>query len=431
MIELIQTYLIVSIIIYFFPFLLSLLTGNRTGAVFVMNFFLGWTFIGWVWALIWAVTPDRKRDQVIVHNHLPNEKVTVDKEKVIQEPASYEQIDKASLLNQLSQLHSLREKNVISEEIYEQERQTILNKLQPQKQSTKKEFAAETIVQQPPFEPQIIQDEIYDSEYELLFQKKKWYQKPLFWITSTAAILAAVGFSFFKSSHSNYLPEPYANTAIYKLDTVINNIDISGEQYNMKALYEKRQPINISAQDEEDYQAITFLFFKGNKKEPQLIKKISLEQGAYINYYVYKGQNQNLNERGKAYLLVNKSFGGSGSSSEVYSINNQHEHLSIDKIFDCSGELDYIIYNNNDDEILLLKGIWGDNESHFSNHRYTIKKYIYQNGSFTEKILGRTQLKYSSLDEDKPLQQVLTDIKMKEPLLLQTINIKDYSFKNE
>ena len=60
MIELIQTYLIVSLIVYFFPFLLSLLTGNRIGAVFVMNFFLGWTLIGWIWALVWAVTPESK-----------------------------------------------------------------------------------------------------------------------------------------------------------------------------------------------------------------------------------------------------------------------------------------------------------------------------------------------------------------------------------
>lgn len=42
------------------------------------------------------------------------------------------EVDKSSLLTQLSQLHSLKEKNVITEEIYEQERQTILSKLQNQ-----------------------------------------------------------------------------------------------------------------------------------------------------------------------------------------------------------------------------------------------------------------------------------------------------------
>ena len=57
MIELIQDYLIISAIIYFFPTMLSLFRGNKFWPVFVMNLFLGWTFIGWVWALVWAVSP--------------------------------------------------------------------------------------------------------------------------------------------------------------------------------------------------------------------------------------------------------------------------------------------------------------------------------------------------------------------------------------
>lgn len=131
MIELIQTYLIVSLIVYFFPTILALFTGNRIGAVFVMNFFLGWTFIGWVWALVWAVSPER-RDQVIVNNHIANEKAT----PVVQQSQPAEQtIDKASLLNQLSQLHSLRQNNVITEEVYEYERNELLNKLHPAKKA--------------------------------------------------------------------------------------------------------------------------------------------------------------------------------------------------------------------------------------------------------------------------------------------------------
>ncbi len=48
-------------------------TGNRTGSVFVMNLFLGWTFIGWIWAFIWAITPERKREQIIVNNHISSD----------------------------------------------------------------------------------------------------------------------------------------------------------------------------------------------------------------------------------------------------------------------------------------------------------------------------------------------------------------------
>jgi hypothetical protein len=41
------------------------------GGVFALNFFLGWTFIGWVIALVWALS-DNKAGQasVVVNNHV-------------------------------------------------------------------------------------------------------------------------------------------------------------------------------------------------------------------------------------------------------------------------------------------------------------------------------------------------------------------------
>lgn len=49
--------LIVLTFLYFLP---SVLARDRHnfGAIFLFNFFLGWTFIGWIVALIWACTSD-------------------------------------------------------------------------------------------------------------------------------------------------------------------------------------------------------------------------------------------------------------------------------------------------------------------------------------------------------------------------------------
>jgi hypothetical protein len=42
--------------LYFLPFIVGLARGKRDLlAIFLLNFFLGWTLIGWVVALIWAV----------------------------------------------------------------------------------------------------------------------------------------------------------------------------------------------------------------------------------------------------------------------------------------------------------------------------------------------------------------------------------------
>lgn len=48
--------IIVGIIVYFIPTVVALARARvNKGAIFCMNLFLGWSFIGWVVALIWAV----------------------------------------------------------------------------------------------------------------------------------------------------------------------------------------------------------------------------------------------------------------------------------------------------------------------------------------------------------------------------------------
>jgi len=74
MVELLTTYLFVSLFIYFLPFVISIFTGNRTGSVFLINLLLGWTFIGWVWAFIWAFTSEGKTEQIIINNNVSNDR---------------------------------------------------------------------------------------------------------------------------------------------------------------------------------------------------------------------------------------------------------------------------------------------------------------------------------------------------------------------
>ncbi len=45
--------------LYFLPTLIGHNKAN-VGAIFVLNLFLGWTVIGWIVALVWACTVDRR-----------------------------------------------------------------------------------------------------------------------------------------------------------------------------------------------------------------------------------------------------------------------------------------------------------------------------------------------------------------------------------
>jgi len=49
----------VSLFIYFIPYIVA--TQNKkqnAGAIGALNFFLGWTLVGWVVALVWAMSKD-------------------------------------------------------------------------------------------------------------------------------------------------------------------------------------------------------------------------------------------------------------------------------------------------------------------------------------------------------------------------------------
>ena len=47
---------ILCLAIHFTPFIIALVTKHKnTLAIFIVNLLLGWTFIGWVVALVWAV----------------------------------------------------------------------------------------------------------------------------------------------------------------------------------------------------------------------------------------------------------------------------------------------------------------------------------------------------------------------------------------
>jgi hypothetical protein len=47
---------IIGILVYFIPTMIAIARKHKNAlAIFLVNFFLGWSFIGWVVALVWAV----------------------------------------------------------------------------------------------------------------------------------------------------------------------------------------------------------------------------------------------------------------------------------------------------------------------------------------------------------------------------------------
>ena len=84
-----QTLLAVGLIggVYFLPTILAILKGRSNSLpIFVLNLLAGWTFIGWVVALIWALTKDLKSElqEVIERNRSHSPGVQRPLEKIAQ-----------------------------------------------------------------------------------------------------------------------------------------------------------------------------------------------------------------------------------------------------------------------------------------------------------------------------------------------------------
>lgn len=59
-------FVIVCFALYFLPTFVGRDKANA-GAIFALNFLLGWTVIGWVVALVWATTAEEPPVRTVVH----------------------------------------------------------------------------------------------------------------------------------------------------------------------------------------------------------------------------------------------------------------------------------------------------------------------------------------------------------------------------
>ncbi|MBI4599286.1 superinfection immunity protein [Candidatus Uhrbacteria bacterium] len=50
---------VILFILYFMPTVIAFVAKKKDAfAISILNILLGWTFIGWVWALVWAAKKD-------------------------------------------------------------------------------------------------------------------------------------------------------------------------------------------------------------------------------------------------------------------------------------------------------------------------------------------------------------------------------------
>ena len=94
---------IIIFVLYFIPSINAYWKKKRNkSAVLTLNFFLGWTVIGWIVALIWSSTKD-PAPTVVIQKH-----------------------ESKNSTNDLVELHKLKEKGVLTQEEFDSQKKKIL-----------------------------------------------------------------------------------------------------------------------------------------------------------------------------------------------------------------------------------------------------------------------------------------------------------------
>ncbi len=246
--------------------------------------------------------------------------------------------------------------------------------------------------------------------------------------TKSFLFIAFVMYAFTGFTQNNCTLESYySSEEIFRIDSVYEHVNIDGQTYTIKVLYDKKNEHleDVGELDEYAFSSdspITLVFYKNEKI-------IYAKKFGYDLPRIFKAGND-LTADGKLYLGWFSSGGGSGYSVETYLVSLQDDQINMEKVL-TSNELSYQIYNKNDHEIYFLQSIWEMNpedsdefEAHFSDHKYEIFVYSYGSDGFEVDSKGVTKNKYAS-EWDDP-RDLLREIFRKETFLPDEIDINNF-----
>jgi hypothetical protein len=127
-------FFVVFLVPYFLPSIVAFSRGkdNAVG-VFLLNFFLGWTLIGWVLCLVWALSGNRTT--VIVNNSgpayqpapTPEYRPATHQTNPTLRPTTTKAANSQEKIDQLRQLKQLLDDGVLTEEEFNSQKAAILS----------------------------------------------------------------------------------------------------------------------------------------------------------------------------------------------------------------------------------------------------------------------------------------------------------------
>jgi hypothetical protein len=215
------------------------------------------------------------------------------------------------------------------------------------------------------------------------------------------------------------------DTSKFTLDTVLENIQVDSLNLTIVMMRAKLDE-HIQPFDSSISSPVSLAIFEKDSNLPLYFMSFANEPDdyPYVIPTLFKANGSSLQGQGPLFFSLDKGYGGSGSSYQLFWIQTRSNTIHLVPLFKGSGDLSYPYFIKQGNQILLFEAIWNMNadESHFSKHVIQLSLIDLNVKQPEIQFLGKSISKYQLPDSDLTAKELLSQFKQKEPQFLGLSN---------
>lgn len=215
------------------------------------------------------------------------------------------------------------------------------------------------------------------------------------------------------------------DTSKHTIDTLLQQVQLDSLKVNL-VLFRAKLDERFHPFDTSIASPVRLAIFKDSSNIPLYLKTFETEPDDYpfVTARLFKANDLSPQAAGPLFFSIEKSYGGSGSSYQLYWIQALNNQVRLIPVFKGIGELSYPYFLANGEQLLVLESVWNNaqGESHFSDHQIKITAITLSKGSPIIQNIGQTRNKYPLPYNNQMASVLMKEFQMKEQDLMRFLN---------
>lgn len=242
-------------------------------------------------------------------------------------------------------------------------------------------------------------------------------------------LLAFFLFQACNSNNNKQISNPWfsiVDTSKHTIDTLLQQVQLDSLKVNL-VLFRAKLDEHFHPFDTSIASPVRLAIFKDSFNLPIYLKTFENEPDDYpfVSATIFKANEISIKASGPLFFSLEKGYGGSGSSYQLYLIQAISNEIRLTSLFKGIGELSYPYFLANGKQLLVFESVWNSaqGEAHFSDHHIKITAITISKGIPIIQFIGQSRNKYTLPYNNQMARVLMKDFQMKEPELLLPLNI--------